>query len=186
MSTAEVVSNSIKNGILFVLIILIVHFAVKSTVEHRHSTERFVSSSSSSSSSSRRPIRPVPISDAANNADLMDYVFGGVSNVAAELQTSASEFKKFIESPVAPSASSSSSSPSPSSMIPIEKKKVEPPAPPPLPVDTGVASEGLSEGGFYVYNKFQNESVLCGGSIYPDVPNLQGFDGKMEAFSSLV
>ena len=155
MSTSEVVSNSLTNGILFILVILFVHFAVKTALERRRgSKERFGSSLSSHAA-------PVPISD-ANNAALLDYVFGGVSNVASN--ETASDFKKFIESP-------------------IQKTYVEPPAPPPLPTDTGLGSEGLSEGGYYVYNKFQNESVLCGGSIYPDAPDLQGFDGKSVPFS---
>jgi hypothetical protein len=46
-----------------------------------------------------------------------------------------------------------------------------------------MASEGLTENGYYVVNKFQNESVMCGGSLYPDAPDLQGFDGASVPYS---
>jgi hypothetical protein len=167
---AEVVSNSIKNGILFILIILIVHFAVKSTVEHkapRTSKERFQSSSSSSSSSLK------PISD-ANDADLLDYVFGGVSTVASNIAST--------DNVAAPAPAAIAKTPLPP-LEEIPKTPLDNPAPPPLPESTGMASEGLTENGFYVVNKFQNENVMCGGSLYPDAPELQGFDGVSIPYS---
>ena len=163
--SSSIVSNSIMIGILFVLIILIVHFAVKSTVEHRvPNKEHFQSSYLSQPSMSSQPSpssqpsmssQPSQSLGNTNEADLLDYVYGGgVSNIVSTL------------TPHAP-------------LVEIPKTQLNThQAPPPLPESTGMASEGLTtDNGYCIVNKFQNEIVMCGGALYPDAPGVQGFDG---------
>ena len=183
---AEVVSNSIKNGILFVLIILIVHFAVKSTVENKGIGSPDGYRKTSSAPREAFNSAPAPTSD----ADLLNYVFGGVAE-STERGVLAEEVKTPTQNNTNITKSTKSVDDVTSGMtgmtgmtgMSVPKQSFESPLPPPLPVDSGLGSEGLSENGFFVVNKFQNESVMCGGSLYPDAPDLQGFDGGSVQFS---
>lgn len=196
--SSDMVSNSIKNGILFVLVILIVHFATRNAIDDKIDAAQPPQRSSTMVSpllSSVSPfvnstMDPAPIPSTAHSSsvgdgsDLMAYVFGEKGDprldpsppVPQSLETSSRETSPMLDY---------------ASTLPPPPSLPSPPVPSPMapPIPSGgpglaSSSDASTNGGCLVVGEYRNENVMCGGALYKDDPMLMGFDGTGSHFSN--
>lgn len=183
--SSDVVSNSIKNGILFVLVVLIVHFAARNAIDDRTPTES-VASRAFQQGKVVAPFTvlesaPAAASDASGDgSDLMAYVFGKKSTEDPRLDPS----PPVPQSPEALEAIHGKPMSDYSSTLPPAPSLPPPPVPEPLtpPIPSGgpglaTSYEPSTSGGCLVVGAYRNENVMCGGALYNDESGLTGFDG---------
>ena len=201
MSSAAVVSNSVKNGILFVFVVLIAHVYLKNTLADQQSAgvrQTFVLPGGQGQARGGQgpPPRPpgsalrpraagpaVPpqamaaaerLLAASDDAALFDYVFGAGAKPPPPAVASPAK----AESPPLPPAAAKAMTPVTPVAPPLSQ-------PPPLPTSaTGLGSEGDSQNnGCQVVGVYANERDMCGGQLYADGPGIAGFDGSATHFS---
>jgi hypothetical protein len=180
------VSNSIRNGVLFVLVVLCVHYAVRTAVEDRsllqrpqqtqapqpppqHDVVRQHDVAIASTPAPTSPISKQPAASAAAELDpeLYDYVFGS-----------------------RPTPSQAAQAPAP---LPPMKAKAAPPAPPAQgPAYSAVAADGSGRdgaapganlSGCMVVGQYADEKGMCGGDLFDGAPGLEGYNSGSSVFT---
>jgi hypothetical protein len=155
MSSA--VSNSIKNGILFVLVVFIVNFAVRSCTELGDTKQRPEAANKKpaavpavAAAAAAAPVAATP-PQPKDDPELFEYVFGSQGR-----PTKAAAAAPPLAAP--------------------------PPPPPSAEQKAGALSDGNHHNGCMVVGQYPDENVMCGGKLFDDVA-IEGFDGAPQMFS---
>lgn len=154
--------QSLKNGILFGLVVVILHITLKAALEEDQRRPELL------------PEDPDPAAMAAASAAAATAIAASVTT-SALIGVDAEALNAYVFGSEDPTAEAAS--PPPPAPLPPP-----PPAPlPPPPPASDAPTEGTATG-FALIGKYSNESELCGGSILKRGPRersggLQGFDG---------
>ena len=203
------VANSVKNCILFVLMILILHFVAKAQLEtgnhgnsaggrsagHRPQNDELFQDLDDPVD--RQAARKSPPPPPAPEKDLLEYVFGGssspssVDKVNEKVNSTANEkvnsnAKVNVNDIKNDSKNDSKydskydSTKKPTSVLIKETMAAEPPL---KPKKSCPLSPDDNHNGLLVVGKYDNETTMCGGKLFDGV--LQGFESGGSMYQTL-
>jgi hypothetical protein len=162
------VANAIKNSVLVMLIILILHVAIVHNLapvpvrngppRPQRTTPSATEPASGSAAAAAWPDVASPVASrggGADDRDLLEYVFGGGGGGGRDPNSSSSSSSNLSHAGVVPAKSDAKQAPS------------SPPGLKPKPDD--------HHHGFSVVGTYDGESTMCGGALFDGC--LEGFDG---------
>ena len=190
MAATSTVSNSIRNGILFVLVVLCVHFAARTVVDDRNAaaarkqrqSPMSAQQSPMSAQQSLMSAQKSPMS-AEQSQESQQHIKEHMSDVdaAPPPPTADPELYDYVFGSRPPATTSPTTVATPP---PKKTKKTTPPPPPPsqqpsstLPTEADAAS---STEGFMVIGRYEDEDVMCGGKLFD---GLEGYNTGSSVFS---
>ena len=201
MTATSTVSNSIRNGILFVLVVLCVHFAARTVVDDRSAAaarkhRQSPMSSEQSPRSEQLSPRSEQLSPMSEQLSPMSEQLSPMSGPPPQHQhikehmsdvdappppTADPELYDYVFGTRPPATTSPATVATPS---PKKMKKTAPPPPPPsqqssstLPTEADAAS---ATEGFMVIGRYEDEDVMCGGKLFD---GLEGYNTGSSVFS---